>query len=192
MAEPGSREDKALKRGRGWLARHMPTREEIGESRWIKPFGSRVMASEYWRFTRRSVPRGVAVGLWFGIFALIPGVQIIGSALLSLPFRANIPVAAAMTFLTNPFTTPFLLAASWFVGDALGLGGAKGAPGREATIAEWLTWLFSDAAMAMVSGLLVIATIAAAVGYFGTVLFWRWWTGRKWRRRSLRGREADV
>ena len=98
----------------------MPTREEVERSRWTKLFGKRVMRSEYWRFTRRSVPRGVAVGLWVGIFALVPGVQIIGSALLSLPFRANIPVAAAMTFLTNPFTTPFLILASLEIGSLLG------------------------------------------------------------------------
>jgi uncharacterized protein (DUF2062 family) len=179
--------DNALKDGRGWLVRHMPTREEIGKSRWIKPFGGRVLRSEYWRFTRRSVPRGVAVGMWVGIFALIPGVQIIGSALMSLPFRANIPVAAAMTFLTNPFTTPFLLGASYFVGSLLGLGGQRGIPGRHASIGEWLAWLFSDAALATVSGLLIIATVSAIVSYFATILFWRWWTGRKWRRRARRG-----
>ena len=174
------------KDSRSWLTRHMPTREELGESRWIKPFGKRVMRSEYWRFTRRSVPRGVAIGLWVGIFALIPGVQIIGSALLSLPFRANIPLAAAMTFLTNPFTTPFLLGASYFVGSALGIGGYQGVPGRAASTREWIAWLFSDAALATVSGLFIIATLSAAVSYFGTVLFWRWWTGRKWRRRGRR------
>ncbi len=172
------------KDGRGWLARHMPTREEMERSRWIKPCGARVMKSEYWRFTRRSVPRGVAVGLWVGIFALIPGIQIIGSALLSLPLRANIPLAAAMTFLTNPFTTPFLLGASYFVGSGLGLGGQKGVPGREASVSEWFAWLFSDAAIATVSGLFIIATVTAALGYVATILFWRWWTGRKWRRRA--------
>jgi hypothetical protein len=118
---------------------------------------------------------------------LIPGVQIIGSALLSLPFRANIPVAAAMTFLTNPFTTPFLLGASYFVGSLLGLGGQRGIPGRHASIGEWVAWLFSDAALATVSGLLIIATVSAIVSYFATILFWRWWTGRKWRRRARRG-----
>jgi len=167
-----------------WLSRHMPTREELEKSRWIKPFGTRIMRSEYWRFTRRSVPRGVAVGLWFGIFALIPGVQIIGSALLSLPFRANIPVAAAMTFLTNPFTTPFLLGASYFLGSGLGLGGQQGVPGRQASISEWIGWLFSDAALATVSGLFIIATATAAVSYFATILFWRCRTARKWRRRG--------
>jgi uncharacterized protein (DUF2062 family) len=174
--------------GKSWLSRwadkNMPRREELAKSRWIKPLGARVLASEYWRFTRRSVPRGVAVGLWFGIFALIPGIQIIGSALLSVPFRANIPLAAAMTFLTNPFTTPFLLGASYFVGRGIGLGGEAGVPGRHATIGEWVGWLFSDAALATVSGLLVIATVSAAVGYFVSIVVWRWWQARKWRRRA--------
>jgi uncharacterized protein (DUF2062 family) len=169
-----------------WIAKNAPKREELAESRWLKPFGSRVMHSEFWRFTRRSVPRGVAVGMWVGIFALIPGVQIIGSALVSIPFRANIPVAAAMTFLTNPFTTPFLLGASWFVGSSLGLGGLKGVPGRHASIAEWVTWLFSDAAIATVTGLFIIATVTAVISYFASMLIWRWWTGRKWRRRASR------
>jgi uncharacterized protein (DUF2062 family) len=171
---------------RGWFSRQMPTREEMAKSRWIKPFGGRVMRSEYWRFTRRSVPRGVAVGLWVGIFALIPGVQIIGSALMSLPLRANIPIAAAMTFLSNPFTTPFLLAASYFVGGRMGIGGHQGFPGSEAGLSEWLAWIFSDAALATVSGLFIIASVSALIGYVGTTLFWRWWTGRKWRRRTER------
>ena len=175
----------------GWLTRHMPTREELAESRWIKPFGGRAMRSEYWRFTRRSVPRGVAVGMWVGIFALIPGVQIICSTLVSLPLRANIPVAAAMTFLTNPFTTPFLLGASYMVGSGLGFGGHQGVPGREASIGDWISWLFSDAALATVSGLFVVATVSALVSYVATVLFWRWWTARKWRRRAVRAK-ADI
>src|SRR6187200_1201740 len=103
-----------------WLSNNMPSREQMAESRWIKPFGQRVLHSEFWRFTRRSVPRGVAIGLFVGVFLLIPGVQIIGSALMSIPFRANIPVAAAMTFLTNPATTPFLIAASLEIGSFLG------------------------------------------------------------------------
>ncbi|HEX8654848.1 MAG TPA: DUF2062 domain-containing protein [Allosphingosinicella sp.] len=183
MAEPAKR---------GWLARHMPTREELEGSRWIKPFGTRVMRSEYWRFTRRSVPRGVAVGLWVGIFALIPGVQIIGSALLSLPFRANIPIAAAMTFLTNPFTTPFLILLSLEIGSLLGfrtdIASFYALRESGAGFGDWVSWMFSDAAPALVSGLFIIATVTAAVSYFASILFWRWWTGRKWRRRGRRTR----
>jgi hypothetical protein len=173
-----------------WIAKNAPKREELARSRWLKPFGARVMHSEFWRFTRRSVPRGVAVGLFVGVFALIPGIQIIGAALLSIPFRANIPVGAAMTFLTNPATTPFLLMASIWVGNRLGfhadLPAFQALYSRGASAGEWLSWLASDAAPALVSGLFLIALASGAVGYLVSVLIWRWWTGRKWRRRGMR------
>ena len=62
-----------------------PTREEVLESRWLKPFGKRIRQSDLWRFTRRSVPSGVFAGLFIGIFLMIPGLQIVGAALLSVP-----------------------------------------------------------------------------------------------------------
>ena len=183
MAEPGG----APKGGRvqRWAAKNMPKREELAENRWLKMFGTRMFNSEYWRFTRRSVPRGVAVGLFIGIFLLIPGLQIIPSALLCLPIRGNIPLAALMTFLSNPATTPIILGSSYFVGSWFGLGGTAQLPGRGASVGQWFGWLFSDAAPALVSGLFIISAVTAVIGYFLSIWIWRWWTGRKWRRRAL-------
>lgn len=176
----------------------MPSREQMAESRWIGVFGRwgpRILHSEYWRFTRRSVPRGVAMGLFVGVFFLIPGIQIIGAALFCLPVRGNIPIAAGMTFLTNPFTTPFLILASIPVGNLFGFHAdaasimdmyTRGAP-----VGEWLAWLGSAAAPAMISGLFIIAVASGALGYLVASLFWRWWTGRKWKKRALRGEAAD-
>ena len=176
-----------------WVAKNAPKREELAKSRWLKPFGQRVLHSEFWRFTRRSVPRGVAAGLFVGVFLLIPGVQIVGSALLSIPFRANIPVAAAMTFLTNPATTPFLILASLEIGSFLGfrtdIASFYALRESGAGFGEWFSWLFSDAAPALVSGLFIIGAAAAVVGYALSVLIWRWWTARKWKRRAA-GRGA--
>jgi len=178
-----------------WMAKNMPSREQMARSRWIKPFGQRILHSEFWRFTRRSVPRGVAVGLFVGVFFLIPGVQIIGAALFCVPVRGNIPIAAGMTFLTNPFTTPFLILASIPVGNLFGFHAdaasitdmyTRGAPWS-----EWLAWLASDAAPAMVSGLFLIALASGAIGYLVAGLFWRWWTGRKWKKRALRTGAPD-
>ena len=53
------------------IAKATPSREEVLESRWLKPFGQRIRHSELWRFTRRSVPRGVFAGLFVGIFLMI-------------------------------------------------------------------------------------------------------------------------
>ena len=61
---------------------------------------------------------------------------------------------------------------------------------RRAGPGEWFAWLFSDAAPALLCGLLVIAFLAAAIGYVVADLGWRWWQGRKWQKRGLRpGRE---
>jgi len=171
-----------------WVARNAPKREDMAKNRWTRPFASR---SDLWRFTRRSVPRGVAVGLLVGIFLMVPGLQILGAALLALPLRANIPIAAAMTFLSNPATTPFILLASVYVGNAFGIGADagvfRGMYDRGASAREWLAWLASDAAPAMVAGLFLIALGSALVGYLVSLVGWRWWTGRKWKRRARRG-----
>ncbi|HWH17769.1 MAG TPA: DUF2062 domain-containing protein [Allosphingosinicella sp.] len=173
-----------------WLEKNAPKREELAKSRWIRPFGQRVLRSDLWRFTRRSVPRGVGVGLLVGIFLMIPGLQIIGAALLSVPFRANIPIAAAMTFLSNPATTPFILVASIFIGNYMGfhadINTFYALYKRGASAGEWLAWLGSDAAPALICGLFVIAFVAAAIGYVVSLFAWRWWQARKWRRRSRR------
>lgn len=95
-----------------WIRRNSPSREDMLASRFMRPFAHRIAHSHLWRFTRTSVPRGTALGLFVGIFFLLPGVQIAGVALLALPFRANIPIGAAMTFLSNPLTTPLIIAAS--------------------------------------------------------------------------------
>ena len=173
-----------------WVKNNMPSREQLAESKWMKPFGSRILHSEFWRFTRRSVPRGVAMGLFVGVFFLIPGVQIIGAALFCLPVRGNIPIAAGMTFLTNPFTTPFLILASLPIGNLFGFHADGSAITsmyeRSAPISEWLAWLASDAAPALVVGLFIIALVSAIVGYIISMVVWRWWVARKWRRRAQR------
>jgi uncharacterized protein len=171
-----------------WLDRNGLSREAITGHSWLRPFASRISHSELWRFTRRSVPRGVALGLLVGIFLLIPGVQIIGVALLALPVRANIPIGAAMTFLSMPATTPFILAASLYVGETLFRFGADMATFQKlvdtsAPLSAWVSWLASEAAPAIMAGLAIISVVSAAIGYVIAAFLWRWWIGRKWHRR---------
>lgn len=171
----------------------MPKREELAESRWIRPLARR---QELWRLTRRSVPRGVAIGLLVGIFALIPGIQIAGAALLCVPCRGNIPLAAAMTFLSNPATTPLIIAAALFVGNKFGFHADLSAFSRlyydSAGVDEWLRWLVSDAAPALLVGLFTLATITASIGYLLSSFIWREIVGRKRRMRLERAIERSI
>lgn len=170
-----------------WMQSLVPKREQLEGNRWVRPFARR---QELWRFTRRSVPRGVAVGLLVGIFALIPGVQIVGAALMCVPSRGNIPIAAAMTFLSNPLTTPLILAASIWIGNRLGyhadLSTFYGLYESGAGVWSWAEWLLSDAAPALLIGLFIISTVTAAVGYVVSSFIWRWWVGRKLRHKAAR------
>ena len=174
-----------------WFSRTIPTREQLEDVRLVRPLARR---AELWRFTRRSVPRGVAIGLLIGIFALIPGVQIVGAALMCVPFRGNIPIAAAMTFLSNPATTPLILAASIYTGNKLGfhadLATFETLYARGASWSEWTYWMVSDAAPALLIGLLLISSVAALIGYVVSGIVWRWWVGRK--RRTRREHRTDT
>ena len=168
-------------------AKHAPTQEDLRRSPLLKPLGKRIWASELWRFSRRSVPIAVAVGLFVGIVLMIPGLQIVGAALMAVPFRANIPVAAAMTFVSNPATTPFFIIGAIELGNRLGFHADLAAFNRlsaaRAPLREWLGWLVSDAAPALVSGLTLIGLGFAFAGYLLSLVVWRLWIGSKWRSR---------
>lgn len=163
---------------KSWLAdtirKNMPTREALAGNRYTRHLALR---HELWRFTRRSVPRGVAVGLLVGIFALIPGIQIVGAALLCVPARGNIPIAAAMTFLSNPATTPLILIASAMIGNFLGfhadVSTVWAMVDDGATLGQWTRWFFSDAAPAVLVGLAVLSVVTASVGYLLASVIWR-------------------
>ena len=177
-----------------FLHKNAPSRDEVLASPWLKPFGHRVAHSELWRFTRRSVPRAVFAGLFIGIFLMVPGLQIVGAALMAIPMRANIPIAAAMTFLSNPLTTPFFLLAAIDVGGRIGFHTdlASFMALRGESFAHWIQWCLSDAAPALISGLFLIGLGVALVGYIVSLVVWRWWVGRKWRQRPGRAEGAAT
>src|SRR5436190_611337 len=171
-----------LARFASWTQRNMPTREQMERSRWIRPFAGRVLRSELWRFTRRSVPRGVALGMLVGI--IVPVAQILFAALLCLTVRANVPVAALTTFVTNPFTTPLIWAFSYEIGsyllrfDAMMYNNPIDSFFEITDFWSMLGWLTAQGKV-LALGLFVVATIAAAVSYLATGFAWRWWIARK-------------
>src|SRR5207245_1082097 len=97
-----------------WIMRHIPTRETIHEYRLLRPFASHLRHPSLWRLNRRSVPRGVAVGLFVAV--IIPVMHTFIAALLAIPARANVAVAAAFTLVVNPFTIPFMYVAAYRIG----------------------------------------------------------------------------
>ena len=97
-----------------WRPNLVVSRDAILENRWIRPFAHRLGHPSLWHLNRRSVSRGVALGLVAGF--MIPVGQIIVAAVLALSVRANIIVAASFTFVTNPLTFPAIYYAAYRVG----------------------------------------------------------------------------
>ena len=167
-----------------FFRKRMPTREEMAENRFLKPIAHRFLSPELWRFTRRSVPRGVALGL-FAAF-IIPLGQIFLAAFMALPARANVPLAALVTFVTNPFTLPFWLVVANQTGKVvLNIDAAMGAGAGQladdgGALARWL-----ELGGVTAFGFLVLAVVSAAIGYLFAGFVWRFVVARK-RARRLR------
>lgn len=174
------------------IRKNTPTREDMAANKYLAPIAHRFLSPELWRFTRRSVPRGVALGL-FAAF-IVPIGQIFLAAFLALPSRANVPLAALVTFVTNPFTLPFWLVVANKVGnftlrlDVAGpaLAEAQANSGAWAMVVE-----FFQMAGATAFGFIVLAVLAPSVGYVVSGWVWRAVVSRK-RARRLKAMEARL
>ncbi len=178
--------------GSDLLRKYMPSREEMASNRYLAPIAHRFLSPELWRFTRRSVPRGVALGL-FAAF-IIPVGQIFLAAFLALPARANVPLAALVTFVTNPFTLPFWLVTANKVGElTLNVDQAVGGIASEELNDGTLTWLVELFELAGVTafGFVVLAVVTSALGYVVSGAIWRVMVSRK-RAKRLKLMEARL
>lgn len=164
----------------------MPTRDEMANNKYLAPIAHRFLSPELWRFTRRSVPRGVALGLFAGF--IVPIGQIFLAAFMALPARANVPLAALVTFVTNPFTLPFWLLIASKVGrfvlniDAAVGGLASQQLAQESGVLEG--WF--ELAGVTAFGFVVLAVVTSAVGYLAASFVWRFVVAIKRRRRLAR------
>ena len=169
---------------RDWLKRKVPSKETLLANRWMRPFAEHLSDPNIWHFNRRSIARGVALGLFFGI--VIPIAQTPVAALFAVSARANLAVAAFCTFITNPFTTPFIYLGAYEAGlhilrmqeKAPLLAGGSMDQNVQALIARLL-----DAPLPTAVGLLLISTVSSVLGYWLVNVLWRVHVRRRWARR---------
>ncbi len=196
MSRPAPTRPSLSKRSKTWamdiIRKNTPTREEMANNKYLAPIAHRFLSPELWRFTRRSVPRGVALGL-FAAF-IIPVGQIFLSAFLALPMRANVPLAALLTFVTNPFTLPFWLVVANRIGEFLLQFNVAGVslPVASADDGSWdmLATIYEMGAATLLGGA-VLATVAPALGWIISGWVWRAVVARK-RARRLKVMEARL
>jgi uncharacterized protein len=130
-----------------------------------------------WRINRRTVALGAALGVFFGF--LIPIAQIFFSAIFALLLRANLPVAAIATLVSNPFTYGPIFLLAYRTG-ALLLGEVPD-PSQEAAIdidvevpGDVQSWAerFSAIGKPLMLGLVVFAVTGGVVTWVAVNLIW--------------------
>ena len=132
-----------------------------------------------------SIARGGAMGVWVALTPTV-GVQMPLVLLLSVPLKANMAIAVAMCWITNPLTLiPFYFAFYWMGALVLGrhaqgftevgerLSHAIGGIPDDHSLVEGLRILGNDLLWPMLVGSTVIATISAVPTYFLILGYYR-------------------
>lgn len=95
----------------------LPSPEEVQSHRSLRWLGPLLKRPWLWHLDRRSVAVGAAIGVFFGF--MVPVLQILFAAFFSLLLRANLPVAAVATLVSNPFTYAPIGVLAYRTGSAL-------------------------------------------------------------------------
>jgi hypothetical protein len=178
---------------REWLQRKIPTEETLKAHPGLRWLGPLLRRPWLWQLNRRRVAAGVGIGIFFGF--MVPVLQIAGAALLALVLRANLPVAALSTLVSNPFTYAPIAVLAYRTGAAL-LGEAVEPEAAQvlsgvgdAAAADEPGWMARVAAIGkpLFLGLAVFGVVGGLLGWGVVHVAWTvgvWLKRRRRRRRS--------
>jgi uncharacterized protein (DUF2062 family) len=159
------------------IRRYTPSAESLRQSRWLRLLGPRAREAQAWRFDRRRVARGVAIGAFTAV--LIPVGQILAAVIAALLLRASPLAAATATFISNPLTIGPIYYGAYQLGAVLlklaGLRAVAAAVPNDPA-GEWLGvgWsMFLSHTQPLLLGVPLLAATAGAIGYLATQQIWR-------------------
>lgn len=171
----------------------LPTPEKILESRALRVFAPHLADPRLWHFNRHSLNKAVYIGVLSAFFPL-PG-QMPLALIGALIFRANVPMALGLTWITNPLTTLPIFYAGYYIGAkiidvpmiSLRLIGRM--------LADFSLWILSDGANPFITykgtvsitafcvGLTILAIISSIICGLAFKGIWRYKTVANWQKR---------
>ncbi|MEO8400510.1 MAG: DUF2062 domain-containing protein [Gammaproteobacteria bacterium] len=159
------------------IKKHLPTRRKIQKS--IPGNIKTIRKPALWCFECDCVARGVAVGL-FVAFLPIP-FQMLIAVLLAIISRANLPIAVALTWVSNPLTFGPFTYLTYFVGtlitgENVATISIQDIPWSFHNISTlwttFVTWL-SQFGKVFFIGLPFVAIGSAIIGYLVIIICWQ-------------------
>jgi len=170
--------------------KYLPSHQSIRENRYLRFFGSALQHHNLWHLHRKSVAGGVAVGMFCG---LIPGpLQMLSAAVLAILFRVNLPVAAIVTWYTNPVTILPLYYVAYKLGLFVTASRSTPPPPLDLElfylpVTQWIPAIghwFALMGKPFAAGLVLLALILAVAGYLLVLAGWRAHVVLTWRKRQ--------
>jgi uncharacterized protein len=165
------------------LRKYIPSREWIMQQKALQIFGAWLHNPNLWHLNRRSVSGAFAVGLFSAILPM--PFQTVPAALGAIAFRCNLPVALALTWISNPFSMAPLL----YMQIELGYWVLRmNKPPLELTY-DAVMAAFTTIWKPLIVGSIVLGAIFGVLGYATINATWRIYIFRH-RRATLAARKA--
>ena len=172
----------------------LPTPEKILESRTLKLFAPHLADPRLWHFNRHSLNKAVYIGVLSAFFPL-PG-QMLIALVGSLIFRANVPMALGLTWITNPLTSLPIFYAGYYIGAKIIDAPVLSLRLIGRMIADFSLWVLSDGANPFITyqgtvsiaafciGITILAVLTSIICGLAFKAIWRYKTVVSWQNRQ--------
>lgn len=160
----------------------MPSPSKLKSMGLVHVLGDQIHNPNLWHLNRRSAAGAAFIGV-FCAFLPMP-FQMFLAALLALWFHKNLPLSAAIVWISNPFTYAPMFYINYKLG-ALFLGESDRPFSIELTV-EWLTNDMLYYWQPLILGSLIAGTLGGALSYALMNYFWRWKVMKSWEKRIKR------
>ena len=162
------------------LKQFLPHQDKLSTHKNLSFFNRFLSSSHLWHINRQSIAKAMAIGLFIA-FMPIPFQMVVACAL-AIILQANVALAIALVWITNPFTIPPILYAAYKIGNLI----LAHTPPKMLGMKGWDQWFFDLASLwqPIMVGLLFLALTSALLGYFATHLLWKLHIIRRWKKRK--------
>lgn len=164
--------------------KYLPNIKTIKEHKHLKIFGKLLHDPNLWHLNRYSVSTAFSVGLFFA-FVPVP-FQMVLAAAMAILVRSNLPISAALVWITNPLTMVPMFYSCFKLGAFI-LGQEPRGFQFELSF-EWLFGGLLHIWQPFLLGCFIAGSISALVGNFIVRLLWRYSVTKDWRARKLRNK----
>ena len=160
-----------------WLHQRGFSRKKLKGGFIHRFLGDGALAKDLWSFQSESVARAWLIGVLISIIPLLPGQSLIAVPLAVL-FRANVPVAFALQWLSNPLTAIIHLPACYYFGCLVLQMTPSGAFSDSVKLVSSKGWTalgefsFRDVIVPLYTGALALGLLISVVGYFLIRAYW--------------------